>query len=393
MKWDGIHIVKKKIGEWSINNLLRHSQLLPGEPLNRFKRKAARAGAKLFVKHANEGRPLLATIALTHMCHLDCSYCSRGKRADSSDFTTSEVIRLLDWLQAKSCPIINLTGGEPMLRKDIREIIATVDKRTSLQLYTSGINIDKGFGDFLKKRGNVFPFISLLSHQAEEHDRLKGKTGSYTQALEAIKNLKKNGNWAAAAVIATQSSVSNGNFDKLLRFLKSLDVDQVLVFDYKATGKSLGEGGEILHGDALEQARNYHNIHLRDKNYPNTFSLPHVEGDRILGCTAGYCRMYIDASGNVCPCDFLPLSFGNIKEDKIDKIWQRMNNSFAKPYKNCFINTHHKIIAKESNGQLPLIEHASQELCKNYPPQGHAPVYRSLGFNLDLESLIKKGLI
>jgi hypothetical protein len=179
----------------------------------------------------------------------------------------------------------------------------------------------------------------------------------------------------------------------LLRFLKGTKVDQVLIFDYKATGLSLDDGEEILHGEALNKAKSYHNIHLRDGKYPNVFSLPYVEGGSKLGCTAGYCRMYIDASGHVCPCDFLPLSFGNVRDEAIEKIWQRMNKSFDKPYKTCFVNNYHREISAQAKGRLPLMRRGSEQLCKNHPPLSHAPVYEALNFNLDLETLINKGFI
>jgi radical SAM protein with 4Fe4S-binding SPASM domain len=66
--------------------------------------------------------------------------------------------------------------------------------------------------------------------------------------------------------------------------------------------------------------------------------------------------MFIDYNGQVCPCDFTPMSFGCVKEQPLEEIWQRMNDAMHNPRRNCFIQKNHEIIKKHyhKNGTLPL---------------------------------------
>ena len=73
------------------------------------------------------------------------------------------------------------------------------------------------------------------------------------------------------------------------------------------------------------------------KDYPLIYYVAHIEGPEQMGCMmGGLSHFYIDSSGNVNPCVFLPVSFGNIMESEFEEIYNKMRMSIPHPlHKEC----------------------------------------------------------
>ncbi|MBA7527030.1 PqqA peptide cyclase [subsurface metagenome] len=95
--------------------------------------------------------PVAMTFAVTYKCQCNCRHCSSGRhlRNDLPDLSTKEAKALIDQSQNLGVSIIAFTGGEPLLRDDIYELISYVDKRKAIPiLFTNGLllseeNIEK----------------------------------------------------------------------------------------------------------------------------------------------------------------------------------------------------------------------------------------------------------
>jgi radical SAM protein with 4Fe4S-binding SPASM domain len=100
----------------------------------------------------------------------------------------------------------------------------------------------------------------------------------------------------------------------------------------------------------------------------------------MFGCGAGFHHLFVDAVGNVCPCDLAPLSFGNISEEPLSEIWAEMRQWFDRPRCGCLMK---EICGKLGCGneaiELPLSKNRSIELCKAHKRNGKLPkIYQSL---------------
>ncbi|MFX1411411.1 MAG: radical SAM protein, partial [Promethearchaeota archaeon] len=85
--------------------------------------------------------PLAMTFAVTYRCQCKCVHCSAGKhlRKDVPELTTEEAKKLIDDSQKLGISILAFTGGEPLLREDIFELISYVDKRKTMPImFTNG---------------------------------------------------------------------------------------------------------------------------------------------------------------------------------------------------------------------------------------------------------------
>ena len=141
------------------------------------------------------------------------------------------------------------------------------------------------------------------------------------------------------ATVATKERISSGEIFSFLKFTKELGIDEVTIFEPAPTG-NLSFSDSVILG---EKERNIlKKLHKRansdqDEIYPRIFSFPYIESSEFMGCGAGFNRLHITALGEVMPCDFTPITFGNITRENIVQIWDKMQAFFKKPHKDCFI--------------------------------------------------------
>jgi hypothetical protein len=81
--------------------------------------------------------------------------------------------------------------------------------------------------------------------------------------------------------------------------------------------------------------------------------LGHFEDAQHFGCTAGHKMVYVDAFGEVSPCVFIPMTFGNVQEQSVKDIYKEMRERFPTEDA-CFINKNYKIIQNSVKPQVPL---------------------------------------
>ena len=81
--------------------------------------------------------------------------------------------------------------------------------------------------------------------------------------------------------------------------------------------------------------------------------LAHFEGKEHFGCNAGHKMVYVDPFGEVSPCVFIPMTFGNVSKTSIKTIFKEMRNFFPSE-DTCFINKNYGIIQKYFRGTAPL---------------------------------------
>jgi MoaA/NifB/PqqE/SkfB family radical SAM enzyme len=95
--------------------------------------------------------------------------------------------------------------------------------------------------------------------------------------------------------------------------------------------------------------------------------LGHFEHGLNFGCNAGGKMIYIDAFGEVSPCVFTPMTFGNVAAKSVREIYDDMKQHF-KPQKNCFINTNVKLFKKYYQGISPIpLENAVKIAAESAP--------------------------
>ena len=132
---------------------------------------------------------------VTKRCNLRCVHCyaSADPSPHPDELTTEEGMALLEDLARFGCPVVLFSGGEPLMRPDILDLI---HKGVSLGLRavvsTNGVLIDRPLARELKKLGLSYVGISMDGLQ-EVHDRFRGVKGAFDKAMEAVENCKAEG--------------------------------------------------------------------------------------------------------------------------------------------------------------------------------------------------------
>lgn len=298
---------------------------------------------EFFINHTSGKRlaPISTYIAITDRCMYNCWHCSanrfiKGAADKSKEMTTEEVQKIVRSLQDLGVGIIGFTGGEPLLRNDLEEIIKTIDDRSISYLFTNGYSMTLDKAKSLKEAGLFGIGISIDSLYKENHDKKRGYKGAFKKAISAIKNCKEAGLYTMSQTVCTKKMLESGEIYELGKFLKSLEVDEVRILEPIPCGSLLVKPGEIFNKEDKKELINLHVKFNKDKQYPKTSVFPYVESKDQFGCGAGVQHSYIDNEGNFLPCDFVPEAFGNVLKEDINDIWNKMHSKLEKAKTYCY---------------------------------------------------------
>jgi len=269
--------------------------------------------------------PDLVGIGVCDECDVACEFCSyTSMRYDPSPpLTTMELKSVIAEAQALGVSTINLVGGEPLLRKDLEDLVASVDpNRSQVILFTNGTAL-AGRARSLREAGLVSVIVAVDSADPAEHDRRKGEAGVFVKAMEGIAAARKAKLLVGISTVARPGDLESGALVRVFDLGKSLGVNQILVFD-----AVLGEGqtaraftpSELR--ALVELCASYH----RKKEYPGIHAYAYSKSPEGLGCAGGVSHFYISPRGRVCPCDFDPEGVGNVREASLFELWDRFND-------------------------------------------------------------------
>ncbi|MDH5719141.1 MAG: radical SAM protein [Spirochaetia bacterium] len=155
---------------------------------------------------------------LTNHCNMTCPHCyaSAKIRKPEDDLSLDQLISILDKLSEFGVKIIILSGGEPLLRNDIFEIIQECNKRNiKTHLSTNGSLIDADTAKKLKESGIEYVGVSI-DGEPEFNDNYRGLESAYEKALTGLKNAKEFGMSTGLRMTLTKK-----NSDSLIKMIET----------------------------------------------------------------------------------------------------------------------------------------------------------------------------
>jgi radical SAM protein len=311
--------------------------------------------------------PFLAIWEVTQSCDLACKHCRAAAQpiAHPDELTNAEGKALIDQIAAMHIPIFVFTGGDPMKRKDVFELIRyAADKGVHVALTPSATPLLTRDAIFkFKEAGLVRLGISLDGSTPEIHDNFRGLPGAWARTIQAIE-------WANEAGIPIQvhTTISRHNaqdLDNLCALFERLAIVMWNVFFLVPVGR--GQLDDLLSGEEFEQVfakiyelslrvnfqiktteamhyRRYllqHNLQERQIGHGHPGSLkagaaPHAyepgaptadAQTRTASWTTrrvndGKGFLFISHTGNVYPSGFLPIHAGNVRETPLAEIYR-----------------------------------------------------------------------
>lgn len=309
------------------------------------------------------------TFAVTNRCPYNCWHCYNAGRSqqDLPLETLREAVRQLQQLNVVN---VTLTGGEPLLRGDLEDVARAFNSTTCLFLNTTGAGLTRERARALKEAGLFGAGISLDSADEAEHDRLRGRNGAYAAAVKALRMVKDAGLYPYIISVGTHDSLEPERFESFMRFAADCGALEVHLLEPSATGKLAGRQDVLLSREEKERILGFQREMADREDMPTLSTFLYLESPDAFGCGAGLTHLYIDGSGEVCPCNLVPLSFGNLTREPLAAILDRMGRHFCKPRTACVGKILSPRIA--SGAQLPLNPNESAAVCEKYLPEHHA---------------------
>lgn len=329
---------------------------------------------KVFTKQITADRtaPISMYLCLTSKCPNNCVYCSSKNRQGGDELTTDQWIHTIQGLQDMNTSIIGLTGGEPMVREDIYDIVRAIDDRSISILFTSGFNMTKEKAKKLKESGLFGIGISLDSFDKEVHNQNRNDDKAFDYALKAMEICREVGLYTMAQTVILKEHIDEEKLMKLFHLAGTSGAHEVKILEPILTGHLLDSKNldKILYKETDRKKLVAIQHKANDiKSLPKITSFAYTESKEKFGCGAGSQHSYISAEGHLYPCDFVPMNFGNVKEEGIDTLWKTMNRTIGNPKIGCFAQKINKKVYLEAKGQLPLDKETSSALCKKHQSQ------------------------
>lgn len=275
----------------------------------------------------------------TIACNLSCAHCRRVENDDTvgSDMTTAQAMDLIDQLarvgQSQDfMPILVFSGGEPLCRSDIFELIKGAAARKLIcALATNGTLIDEAIARKIKEAGTDRVSISLDGATSEIHNMLRKLEGSFNAAVNGTRCLQ-----ACGVPFQMNMTVTRHNahqLDEMFILAEELGAVAVHLFMLVPVGC-----GEAFAADEMLSADEYEQILERIAKKEHTGCLevkvtcgPHYErvvreqnpGQKRMskGCLAGSGVIFVGHRGDVFPCGYLPINCGHILQTPLGEIW------------------------------------------------------------------------
>jgi radical SAM protein with 4Fe4S-binding SPASM domain len=321
-------------------------------------------------------RPYVVSWNLTYRCNLACEHCyldaggtplvGTENFADRSELGTDECFRVIDEIAAfaPECVTI-LTGGEPLLRRDILEIVRRASERGLwVVVGTNGVRITENLARRLAEAGARGLSLSLDALDPDRHDRFRKVRGAWRNTVEGAEILNRTG--LPFIVQTTAGSHNLGELDAIADFahdrlaakvwnlyflvptgrgqfvsdITPAQYDEVLASLYRIQRKydrrmlvnakcaphyiktvleNAGAETDPIPTDA-ESARAPFDSAQDKPSLPNLSPIRTYSGG-AGGCPAGTHYMGIRPNGDVTPCPYLPVFAGTLRTSSLADLW------------------------------------------------------------------------
>ena len=281
----------------------------------------------------------------TVKCNLDCIHCrSTAGAAGHEPAGTAKAKLLMDRVAEFARPVFVLSGGEPLLRKDIFELAEYGTKLGfRMAMATNGSLITGDTCRRMKGSGIKIVALSLDGSTAAVHDDFRRQKGCFEGTLRGIRHLKENN--IEFIINSSFTKRNSRDIPNTYAMAKSLGAKAWYMFLVVPMGRGADILGEMIGREEYEDILRWHygmesaegSILVRPTCAPSYYRIYAEEekkrggrsGRRNLsyspgggkGCVAAQSIAYIGAGGDVYPCSYFTLSGGNIYKQKFAEIW------------------------------------------------------------------------
>jgi radical SAM family uncharacterized protein len=267
--------------------------------------------------------PMIAGHKLLYSCNLRCAMCPFWRRMDENLLTLREEVKMMESLAKAGVSFMGFEGGEPLLRRDVPEILRESHERFHTSMVTNGLLLKRRIGEI--HRFLDFLFVSV-DGIGEIHDKIRGMRGAFQRTIEGIEEASK------YVSLAISSTITEENVDQVERIVElaerlKVGVNFQVAYDY-STAESLSPSRERLRS-ALERL-----LRMKEEGAPIVNSRDYFKAvlDSWFHGNPWRCKPWllvnVDPQGRVVlPCYVLNEYKGGPRVWEVDllELWQKVD--------------------------------------------------------------------
>ncbi len=337
---------------------------------------------KLFMK-ADLGKiPIAGTFELTPRCTLDCKMCYIhngvcNKEALSKEKPSEWWLSLAEECKKRGTLNLLLTGGEPLVRSDFKELYLKLREMGFLiNINTNATLIDDEYIQFFKTYPPQKVNVTLYGCSPETYADLCGDGSAYEKVKYAIEGLKNNG--VNVRINYTITPLNKDDLSEAQAFANTIGVEMKAVSYVFAPVRATGEAFRLSAGEAASfdlksklqklGAEGFAELIKASKNSDSgrkgEFLTDECEG---ISCRAGLSSFWVTYDGKMTPCGMMPQPAVEIKD--FDDAWAKINHArenikMPKECKNCEYRKHCDICAAVSFAETGRFDGLPTYVCE-----------------------------
>lgn len=268
----------------------------------------------------------------TNQCNLSCKHCYQDAgHKKEEELSTAQAKKLIDEIARAGFKIMIFSGGEPLLRPDIFELVAYAAKAGLRPVFgTNGMLITKDVALQLKDSGAAAMGISLDSLDEQKHNNFRGNKEAFRKTMEGMQNCKEAGlpfqihttvmDWNQNEVCdLVDFAVRKGAIAHYIFFLIPVGRGKFI----EETSLEVAEYEALLH--TIMEKQKAVPIDIKPTCAPQFTRVAKQIGTRTRfsqGCLAGSSYCIVSPVGIVRPCAYMTEEAGDIRQMPFDEIWK-----------------------------------------------------------------------
>lgn len=276
----------------------------------------------------------------TLRCNAKCKHCGSraGEDCNIKDELTTEEIKnafhsIANKYNAKKI-LINITGGEPLLRKDLFDVMTFANKLGfHWGMTTNGMLINEDIIEKMKLSGMDTISISIDGLK-DTHNEFRGVPNSYETIVENIKELKKADflQWLQVTTVINKSNINE--LEELYKIINDLHINSWRILSIEPIGRANDNKDLLLDKDDYERLLNFIKNKKKASKFDVKYGCNHFLGmqfekevrDHMFFCVAGFTTGSILYNGDIYVCPNVErrkeLIQGNIRKDDFIDVWE-----------------------------------------------------------------------
>ena len=300
-----------------------------------------------------DGTPKLRLVAweVTRSCNLACKHCRAEAHTEPypGELSTQQAKTLIDSFSETGAPIIIFTGGEPLMRHDIFELVEHAGARgLRCVMAPNGTLITAENALRMKEVGIARCSISIDGPDAQTHDAFRGVPGAFDASMRGISHLQNAGLEFQLNTTVTKNNLEQ--FKQIFNLAGSLGAVAWHIFLLVPMGRAAQLQDQVITAEEYEEVLNWFydfrkttSMHLKATCAPHYYRIMRQrakdEGVRVTpdnfgmdamtrGCLGGTGFCFISHTGQVQPCGYLEIDCGNVLATSFPEIWRN-----SKPFR------------------------------------------------------------